>query len=110
MPTRRRKGGRPRKVDNADAAKARQLREKGITATDIAKMLGVSRATMYRYLSDGASLLASPLFATERDEVEHVVESPRQGELIGVEVGLFERQAFAVALGDAHQQDQGADL
>ena len=37
-----RKGGRPRKVDDADAAKARQLREKGITATDIAKMLGVS--------------------------------------------------------------------
>ena len=28
-----RKGGRPRKVDDADAAKARQLREKGITAT-----------------------------------------------------------------------------
>jgi DNA invertase Pin-like site-specific DNA recombinase len=46
-----RKGGRPRKVDDADAAKARQLREKGITATDIAKMLGVSRATAYRYLS-----------------------------------------------------------
>src|SRR4029078_3671727 len=44
----RRKGGRPRKVDDADAAKARQLREKGITATDIAKMLGVSRATAYR--------------------------------------------------------------
>ncbi len=39
-----RKGGRPRKVDDADAAKARQLREKGIPATDIAKMLGVSRA------------------------------------------------------------------
>ena len=29
-----------------------QPREKGITATDIAKMLGVSRATVYRYLSD----------------------------------------------------------
>ena len=51
-----RKGGRPRKVDDADAAKARQLREKGITATDIAKMLGVSRATAYRYLTeDGAA-------------------------------------------------------
>ena len=43
-----RKGGRPRKVDDADA---RHLREKGITATDIAKMLGVSRATVYRYLA-----------------------------------------------------------
>ena len=50
-----RKGGRPRKVDDADAAKARQLREKGITATDIAKMLGVSRATVYRYLADEAA-------------------------------------------------------
>jgi len=47
-----RKGGRPRKVDDADAAKARQLREKGIAATDIAKMFGVSRATVYRYLAD----------------------------------------------------------
>jgi DNA invertase Pin-like site-specific DNA recombinase len=51
-----RKGGRPRKVNDADAAKARNLRDKGITATDIAKMLGVSRATVYRYLSEGASL------------------------------------------------------
>ena len=46
-----RKGGRPRKVDDADAAKARSLRDKGINATDIAKMLGVSRATVYRYLA-----------------------------------------------------------
>jgi DNA invertase Pin-like site-specific DNA recombinase len=51
-----RKGGRPRKVDDADAAKARQLREKGIAASDIAKMLRVSRATVYRYLSDDAAV------------------------------------------------------
>ena len=50
-----RKGGRPRKVDDADAAKARNMRDKGITATDIAKMLGVSRATVYRYLSDSTA-------------------------------------------------------
>jgi len=49
-----RKGRRPRKVDDADAAKARSLRDKGITAIEIAKMLGVSRATVYRYLSEGA--------------------------------------------------------
>ena len=49
-----RKGGRPRKVDHADAAKARALRDKGVVAADIAKMLGVSRATAYRYLSDDA--------------------------------------------------------
>jgi DNA invertase Pin-like site-specific DNA recombinase len=54
-----RKGGRPRKIDGADAAKARQLREKGIAARDIAKMLGVSRATVYRYLSDGVPLSAA---------------------------------------------------
>ena len=53
-----RKGGRPRKVGDADAAKARQLREKGITATDIAKMLSVSRATVYRYLAEAAPLVA----------------------------------------------------
>jgi DNA invertase Pin-like site-specific DNA recombinase len=46
-----RKGGRPRKVDDAATTKARNLRDKGITATDIAKMLGVSRATVYRYLN-----------------------------------------------------------
>jgi predicted transcriptional regulator len=45
-------------LDDADAAKARQLRGKGIAATDIAKMLGVSRATVYRYLSDGVPLSA----------------------------------------------------
>ncbi|MDT5282598.1 MAG: hypothetical protein QOJ20_3793 [Mycobacterium sp.] len=53
-----RKGGRPRKINDAAAAKARSLRAKGIAATDIAKMLAVSRATVYRYLSDGASLVA----------------------------------------------------
>lgn len=47
-----RKGGRPRKVDDSSAMKARSLREKGIAATDIAKMLGVSRATVYRHLAD----------------------------------------------------------
>ena len=47
-----RMGGRPRKVGDTDTAKARQLRDKGIAATDIAKMLGVSRATVYRYLAD----------------------------------------------------------
>ena len=50
-----RKGGRPRKIDAADAAKARQLRDKGITASDIAKMLGVSRATAYRYLNEDSA-------------------------------------------------------
>ena len=37
-----RKGGRPRKVDRAAAAKASTPRDKGVTALDIARMLGVS--------------------------------------------------------------------
>ena len=45
-----RHGGRPRKVDDAAAVRARQLKGKGIGAADIGKMLGVSRATVYRYL------------------------------------------------------------
>jgi predicted transcriptional regulator len=32
------------------------MREKGITATDIAKMLGVSRAAVHRYLSHESSV------------------------------------------------------
>jgi DNA invertase Pin-like site-specific DNA recombinase len=51
-----RKGGRPRKVDDVNAAKARNLREKGINVIDIAKMLGVSRATAYRYLNGESSV------------------------------------------------------
>ena len=51
-----RKGGRARKVDDTDATKACQLREKGVTATDIAKMLSVSRATVYRHLSEDAAV------------------------------------------------------
>jgi DNA invertase Pin-like site-specific DNA recombinase len=46
-----RKGGRPRKVDDQDAAKAKDLKDKGITVPGIAKILGCSRATVYRYLS-----------------------------------------------------------
>lgn len=53
-----RKGGRPRKADDAGVAKARKLRDKGITATDIARMLGVSRATVYRYLAEHEQLTA----------------------------------------------------
>ena len=45
-----RHAGRPRKVDDAAAARAKELKGKGISASDIGKMLGVSRATVYRYL------------------------------------------------------------
>lgn len=48
-----RHGGRPRKVDAVKAAKVQELRNKNVSAPDIAKMLGISRATVYRYLSVG---------------------------------------------------------
>ena len=45
------KFGRPRKVDNANSiATAKRMKADGHTARDIAKYLGVSRATLYRYL------------------------------------------------------------
>ena len=47
------KFGRPRKVPDAvHIATARRMREDGHTAKDIAKYLGVSRATVYRYIAD----------------------------------------------------------
>ena len=45
------KFGRPRKVDDAEhIATARRMKADGHTGRDIAKYLGVSRATLYRYL------------------------------------------------------------
>jgi len=50
------KFGRPRKVPDAThIAKARRMRHDGHTMKDIAKYLGVSRATLYRYLPDEAA-------------------------------------------------------
>jgi DNA invertase Pin-like site-specific DNA recombinase len=44
--------GRPRKVDDAEhIATAKRMKADGHTGRDIAKYLGVSRATLYRYLS-----------------------------------------------------------
>jgi DNA invertase Pin-like site-specific DNA recombinase len=44
--------GRPKKVvEEAHVATARRMKADGHTARDIAKFLGVSRATLYRYLS-----------------------------------------------------------
>ncbi|OZE04005.1 invertase [Rhodococcus sp. 05-2255-3B1] len=47
-----RRGGRPRKVDNVHALRARELRSKGISTQEIANMLGCSLSTAYRYLAD----------------------------------------------------------
>lgn len=44
--------GRPRKLDKSGAARARELKEKGLSAAEIGKSLGVSRATVFRYLAD----------------------------------------------------------
>lgn len=48
--------GRPRKVNDAEhIAVARRMKADGHTGKDIAKYLGVSRATLYRYLGGQAS-------------------------------------------------------
>ncbi|HUE61357.1 MAG TPA: recombinase family protein [Acidimicrobiales bacterium] len=48
--------GRPRKVREVqDITTAKRMKEDGHTAKDIAKYLGVSRATLYRYLADDAA-------------------------------------------------------
>jgi DNA invertase Pin-like site-specific DNA recombinase len=45
------KFGRPRKVDDSEhIATAKRMKDDGHTGKDIAKYLGVSRATLYRYL------------------------------------------------------------
>ena len=47
------KFGRPRKVaDTEHIATAKRMKADGHTGKDIAKYLGVSRATLYRYLGD----------------------------------------------------------
>ena len=47
------KFGRPRKVDDTEhIATAKRMKADGHTGKDIAKYLGVSRATLYRYLAE----------------------------------------------------------
>lgn len=51
------KFGRPRKVDDAEhIATAKRMKVDGHTGKDIAKYLGVSRATLYRYLGENATV------------------------------------------------------
>ena len=50
------KCGRPRKVDDSEhITTAKRMKADGHTGKDIAKYLGVSRATLYRYLADEAA-------------------------------------------------------
>jgi DNA invertase Pin-like site-specific DNA recombinase len=50
------KFGRPKKVADAEhIATARRMKADGHTGKDIAKFLGVSKATLYRYLSEDAA-------------------------------------------------------
>jgi DNA invertase Pin-like site-specific DNA recombinase len=49
--------GRPRKVDDSGLiATARRMRQDGHTSRDIARFLGVSRATAYRYLAAASAV------------------------------------------------------
>jgi DNA invertase Pin-like site-specific DNA recombinase len=51
------KFGRPRKVDDTEhIATAKRMKFDGHTGKDIAKYLGVSRATLYRYLDEAAAV------------------------------------------------------
>ena len=53
------KFGRPRKVDDAEhIATAKRMKADGHTGKDIAKYLGVSRATLYRYLDNSPTSAA----------------------------------------------------
>lgn len=47
-----RHGGRPRKADAQDLADVRKWKAEGMSVNRIASYLGVSRATIYRYLQD----------------------------------------------------------
>ncbi len=50
------KFGRPRKVADADhIATAKRMKADGHTGKDIAKYLGISRATLYRYLDEDSA-------------------------------------------------------
>ncbi len=54
------KFGRPKNVnDSQHIATARRMKANGHTAKDIAKYLGVSRATLYRYLAEEAAYPAT---------------------------------------------------
>jgi DNA invertase Pin-like site-specific DNA recombinase len=49
----------PRKVDDAEhIATAKRMKADGHTGKDIAKYLGVSRATLYRYLDNSPTSAA----------------------------------------------------
>jgi DNA invertase Pin-like site-specific DNA recombinase len=51
------KFGRPRKVaDTNKIATAKRMKADGHTGKDIAKYLGVSRATLYRYLAEDTAV------------------------------------------------------
>jgi DNA invertase Pin-like site-specific DNA recombinase len=58
-----RQGGRPKKLDTRKAAMAQRLyNDKGNSIDDICKTLGISRATLYRYITPHA-----PSDAPEKD-------------------------------------------
>ena len=84
QPEHRRGPGRPRKIDNTEQINtAKRMKADGKTAQDISKYLGISRATLYRYLGEGH---ASPASATtpvdvpaEEFDAEPAAESSEGG-------------------------------
>ena len=79
--------GRPRKVDDTDhITTAKRMKADGHTGKDIAKYPGASRATLYRYLTDGAAWAvdvlrlsqsaASQTIAAAREACRAVIRDP----------------------------------
>ena len=55
MPTAPGSGGPPKVDDTEHITTAKRMKANGHTGRDIAKYLGVSRATLYRYLGEEAA-------------------------------------------------------
>jgi hypothetical protein len=81
------KFGRPRKVDDIDHfAIAKRMKAEGHTGKDIAKYLGVSRATLYRYLTEDTAAgsqshiaaLLSPPVGERAEPVSNGVQNDRR--------------------------------
>ena len=51
-------GGRKPKIDESKKKAAKRMLESGMTATEVAKTIGASRATLYRSVGSGRAVVA----------------------------------------------------
>jgi DNA invertase Pin-like site-specific DNA recombinase len=74
--------GRPRKVDDTEhIATAKRMKADGHTGKDIAKYLGVSRATLYRYLANSSGEVSPERqkVIDDRARLDHLAGVPAMG-------------------------------